>query len=104
MRTSRDASHTSADRRLFLKKRLAAGVADAGLALLGDRPHALAQRLAGLKDKGALAKELQTRSALETLSAPSVHLSRLKDRANRLAAFLVISTTSRAWSDARRLA
>ena len=48
MRTiSGDNSHSSDDRRSFLKKGLATGAAGAGLALLGDRPSAIAQNMSG---------------------------------------------------------
>ena len=45
MRKSPDDSHSSADRRSFLKKGLVTGAAGAALGLLGDRPSAIAQNM-----------------------------------------------------------
>lgn len=45
MRKSPDDSHSSADRRSFLKKGLATGAGGAALGLLGDRPSAIAQNM-----------------------------------------------------------
>ena len=52
MRKSPDDSHSSADRRSFLKKGLATGAGGAALGLLGDRPSAIAQNMNNTGVKG----------------------------------------------------
>ena len=69
LRRDIDSSASSADRRSFLKTGLAAGAAGAGLALLGDGPHALAQDVSsGSLTKGDAAM-LRFAAAVETLEA-----------------------------------